>query len=269
MQCVAVFTDGNNAKNDFINYYKFYCNTLKKYENYLYPVRNYSDTVYCKKVGKTGVLLTVENLGFLEGNTDAIKSLKSVGVGMASLVWKKENAFAYPSSCDGYSRCVKPLKPCGVAAVEALDENKMIIDVSHLSDGGIYEILKNRKTPLVASHSASDAFFEHHRNLTDEQVRKISDCGGVVGVALYDEFLGTKDVLTGAALVIRRLIDIGGEGLVALGSDFDGVPKESQTVDCGCVPRLFDCLSRVGISARVVDLIAKENALRVIKDVLG
>lgn len=269
MQCVAIFTDGKNAKNDFVDYYNFYCETVKKFANRLIPVRNYADVLRCKEVGRTGVMLTVENLGFLDGDADSIKRLKKCGVCMTSLVWKGENAFAYASSYEGHKRCTKPLKPCGVAAIEALDQNKIIIDVSHLSDGGACEILKNRKTPVVASHSASDAVFEHHRNLTDGQVRKISDCGGVVGVALYDKFLGTKDVLEGATSVIMHLIDVGGEGVVALGSDFDGVPKESRTFDCCLIQRLFDCLSRNGLSERVIDLIAKENALRVINDVLG
>ena len=71
-----------------------------------------------------------------------------------------------------------------------MDSLKIIVDISHLSDGGADEILEGRKIPLVASHSNARAVCGNPRNLTDEQIKKIADCGGVIGINFYKKFLG-------------------------------------------------------------------------------
>ena len=115
-------------------------------------------------------MLTVENSGFTDGDEAKIKALKDIGVSMASLVWNSENSLAYPNA--EIKNSGKRLKERGRRAVELFDGLKIIIDVSHLSDGGVDEILERRKIPLVASHSNARALCGHRRNLTDKQIKK-------------------------------------------------------------------------------------------------
>lgn len=269
VQCVAVFTNGKNAKRKFNKYINFYCETLEKYADFLLPIKSYKDVVLAEKTGKIGLLLTVENLSFLGEEIEKIATLKMLGVGMASLVWNEENAFAYPvySGANDKKRSKKNLKTLGKRAVELLDENRIIIDLSHLSDGGVKEILKDRKTPLVASHSNCNAVCFHPRNLTDAQIKKIADCGGVVGVNFYDKFLGERGV-NGVLKHIEHLLNVGGEEVVALGSDFDGIPNDNTLNSCEYMCDIYRLLEVKSISPRIIEKIMQKNALRVIKDVL-
>lgn len=268
LQCVAVFTRGEKDEKKFFEYVKFFDQTLESNGQLACKINSFSDVEKARKDGKVALMLTVENLAFLQGDVRRVYDLKKLGVNMASLTWNFQNALAYPCAIDK-KRCLKRLKRAGVQAVEIMDECKMIVDLSHLSSGGIDQILSGRKIPLVASHTACFSLRKNPRNLTDGQIKKIADCGGVVGVCLYDEFLGDKDVFRGVYNHLKRLVDVGGEGVVALGSDFDGLPKESAQLSCKDVSSLLNYLKKKGVRQRVVELFAYKNALRVIKDVLG
>jgi membrane dipeptidase len=116
----------------YLNFYKSL--NIKK-------VLNYNDLMECVKGDEVGGILTVENLGFVEGNINYINKLAQEGVKIASLVWNNENALAYPNyNCDEkepdiFKRENRSLKFLGERVVELLDFNKIIVDVSHLSDG--------------------------------------------------------------------------------------------------------------------------------------
>lgn len=233
------------------------------------PVSSYSKLVAAQKAGKTACALTCENIGFTGGNYEYICSLKADGVIMASLVWNVENALAYPNVRTNGLRESLGLKECGRHAIDALDKNKIIVDISHLSDGGAEEILKNRKTPLVASHSCCNGVHADPRNLTDRQLKLIADCGGAVGVNFYKKFLGGEGSFKEICAHIKNIIDIAGEDTPAFGSDWDGVPEDGISV-CPCDMReLLQFLADEGINGRVLDKIAGKNFLRVFKEVCG
>ena len=65
----------------------------------------------------------------------------------------------------------------------------MIIDVSHLSDDGIYDVYNNTKKPFIASHSNARSICSHQSNLTDDMIKKIGERGGIIGVNFYSSFL--------------------------------------------------------------------------------
>ncbi|HAK43892.1 MAG TPA: peptidase M19, partial [Clostridium sp.] len=67
----------------------------------------------------------------------------------------------------------------GLETVEEMNKLGMIIDVSHLSDGGFYDVARYSKQPFVASHSNSRTICNHSRNLTDDMIRVLSEKGGV------------------------------------------------------------------------------------------
>ncbi len=110
--------------------------------------------------------------------------------------------------------------------------------------------------------------FDVSRNLTDGQIRLLADCGGVVGVNFCKDFLGmgttARDTLEEASLHIKHIIKVGGEDVIALGSDFDGIPAPAGLEDCTKIQSLFEFLLNNGISSAVLEKISYKNAARVL-----
>lgn len=260
-QCLAVFTEGESAALNFEKYLSFY------------------KSLGVRKITKSnelikafGVILTVENLGFIGSDLSRIAELSEAGVKMASLVWNCENALAYPNLIfkDGLPafevREGRGLKPLGKAAVELLDEHKIIIDISHLSDGGAEDILFKRKIPVVASHSNTAKVCNVSRNLTDPLIKKIADCGGVIGVNYCKDFLGEGETFDLIDRHIKHLIKVGGEDIIALGSDFDGIPAPPGLEDCTKVPALLERLNK-SLGCKVCEKLCYSNFERVFNEV--
>ncbi len=273
-QCFAIFTEGESAALNFEKYLAFYKENMRKLRHIAAPIENFNDFSRCKKEGKVGCILTVENLSFIGTDLQKIDRLKKEGVKMASLVWNNKNLLAIPNLVfeNGLplfeNRVEEGLSPLGKGAVERLDESGIIIDISHLSDGGAREILDGRKTPIVASHSNAQKVLNVCRNLTDELIKKIADCGGVIGINFCKDFLG-EPAFDCVLNNIRHMIDVGGEGVVAFGSDFDGIPVNPELPDCTRMPALLEFLGESGLPAATVEKLAYKNFLRVFKEVCG
>ena len=268
-QCFAIFTDGENARTSFEKYLNFFLASVKL--NGLTLVDSFRCLISPhQSIPK--VILTVENLSFTGGDLGQIAALKDKGFLMASLVWNNENDFAYPNLIfkDGVPDFSKSerrgLKEKGRQAVELLDSLKIIVDVSHLSDGGTDEILNNRKIPLVASHSGAREICPVARNLTDSQIKKIADCGGVIGINFCKDFLGGGEPFELVLRHLKHMIKTGGEGVVAFGSDFDGIPTVRGLEGCEKMPALIEYLEGE-IGRSITQKLCFENFARVLKEV--
>lgn len=272
-QCFAIFTEGASAAKDFEKYLSFYLKEIKNHPDKILPVISSKNLEKCVNSGILGGVLTVENLSFIGDDISKIPYLAEMGVKMASLVWNNENLLASPnlSFKNGIpqfsERCKKGLTDLGMQAVEELDGNGIIIDISHLSDGGAEDILRHRKIPVVASHSNAERVCGVCRNLTDELIKNVADCGGVIGVNYCPDFLG-GETFESVARHISHIINIGGVDCIALGSDFDGIPAPEGLEDCSKVENLLKFLeSRIGITA--LEKLAHLNFERVFKEVCG
>lgn len=271
-QCFAVFTQGDGSALRFEKYLSFFGSEIKRLgiKQILCP----TDLDDCIRSGKTGAILTVENLGFIDGDLKKAEALSSHGVKMASLVWNYENSLAMPNLkfADGVplfsERESGGLTSLGEKTVEILDALKIIIDISHLSDGGALQILKNRKIPLVASHSNAAAVCGVARNLTDSLIKEIADCGGVIGVNYCKDFLGRGATFADLLAHVKHIVNVGGEDAVALGSDFDGIPAPPDLEDCLKVPALLQYLQD-NLGYRLTRKLRHENFTRVFRAVCG
>jgi membrane dipeptidase len=168
----------------------------------------------------------------------------------------------------------KGLKPFGKDAVHRMNELGMVIDVSHLSDGGFYDVAAISEKPFVASHSNCRTLSPHQRNLTDDMIRTLAEKGGIAGINFGPEFLNaTTDIKENSAKLIsahaRHFINVGGSDCVALGSDFDGIQGNLEIGKVENMPLLFDQFSRDGLSDDIIEKIAWKNALRTLKNILG
>ena len=159
----------------------------------------------------------------------------------------------------------------GIEIVEKMEEEGIIVDVSHLSDAGFWDVAAITRKPFVASHSNARSICSHKRNLSDAQIRTIGERGGVIGLNYSDDFLENDPAnLSWDSFIrhIKHLINIGGEDVLALGSDFDGIETNRLLPHAGAMPRLFEAMAQNGIAPSVIDKMRGENALRVMKEVM-
>ena len=163
------------------------------------------------------------------------------------------------------------LKSFGKRMVEEMNELGMIVDVSHLSDGGFWDVAKISKKPFVASHSNARAVTNHPRNLTDSMIRTIAEKGGVIGINFCPSFLSDKKISTINGLLrhIYHIYQVGGEDVLALGSDLDGISGKIQLDGCDKISLLAESLKRYRMSDRVLEKMWYKNALRVFHDTLN
>ena len=222
-------------------------------------------------------ILTLEEGGVLNNRPERLSRLYENGIRLITLTWNYENCIGSPNSRDP-NVMKQGLKPFGIEVVKRMNELGMIIDVSHLSDGGFWDCIRYSRSPVVASHSNARSLCPHPRNLSDEMLRALGEKGGVAGVNFYSAFLKSS---TGRGKILRAdmddmirhirwMIDRAGEDAVALGTDFDGFEKEAlPEVISGVqdMERLWDAMRDSGITPRQIDKIASENVKRVMQEV--
>ena len=232
--------------------------------------KSYNDYIKNRKSEKISAFLTVEEGGIIGNDIYKLDRLYQNGVRLITLCWNYENSIGFPNSKNP-EIMKKGLKNFGFNVVSEMNEKGIIIDVSHLSDGGFFDVISHSKKPVVASHSSARALCSHPRNLTDEMIKALANCGGVAGVNFYPFFLsqsGKADVFV-LADHIEYMINAGGEDFVALGSDFDGFsPPLAGLENIGKTEFLLNTLKSRGISERQLEKLKFLNAERIIKEIL-
>ncbi len=240
------------------------------HSRYLRPACSAGDIERNRRDGYISAVLTVEDGALLEGDMDRLEALYKRGVRMLSLTWNYENCLGYPNS-EVAGLHALGLKPFGRQAVERMEELGIVVDVSHLSQGGFWDVAEQAKKPFAASHSCARALCDHSRNLTDQQLRAIGDCGGVCGVNFYSKFLRQGAELSAIDDIVRHMeyiANAAGIEAVALGSDFDGIDCELELGDCAGMPLLIDAMGR-RFNETQIEKICRGNALRLFRDVTG
>lgn len=234
--------------------------------------------------GRINAVLTVEGGGAIEGDLRTLDSLYASGVRMMTLTWNEQNELGFPNFPDYEGlftgrtsfwarETERGLTPFGFETVARMKELKMIVDVSHGSDKLFWDVKSALgKTPFVASHSNAECVYAHARNLLGEQIRAIAESGGVIGLNFCADFLsddksaeGQKQALLAHA---RAIVQLGGEDVLAIGSDFDGIPQNAYLRTPADMPDLFARLERE-FGVRIAEKIASKNALRVFREVCG
>ena len=178
-----------------------------------------------------GVILTVEDASCLEGNIDNVEKLFDNGIRVIGLTWNGKNQVASGSSCLGNED--EGLSEFGEKVVNKMNELGMIIDVSHLSEKSFYDVMKVTNKPIIASHSCAKSICNHRRNLSDDQIKLISNSGGIIGVNFYKEFLNKDmDKADVECLVkhIRHIYNVGGKECIGIGSDYDGMNMNTVAI---------------------------------------
>lgn len=244
--------------------------TLKENENRMAFAQSFEEMQENLQNGKMSAFLTMENGYAVRGKMENLKKFHDMGIGLMTLTWNDPNCFGQNHSGDRTLMQVG-LTDFGKEAISYMNELGIIIDVSHLSDGGFYDVAELAKKPFVASHSNCRELSPSTRNLTDDMIRVLANKGGVAGINFEPTFLNVdqKDIHSRVSRIcdhVEHFIKVGGTECVGIGTDFDGIGGEFEISDCTKMELFFDELHRRKIHQSVIEKIAYKNVARVIKD---
>lgn len=243
------------------------CTTqIHLYGEHIQHVLSYQDVESVYKSGKIGALMSIEEGGVLGGDLDKLKQAYQDGVRLITLTWNYPNGLGEPHCGEQH----KKLTQKGIEFVEAMQDLGIIVDCSHLNDAGTEQLGDILDVPFVASHSNAREVTAHTRNLPDNLIKLIANKGGVIGLNFAQSFLGTSPVSRIEDIVKHGLylINKGGEDVVALGTDFDGIKPDTEIKDASEMYRLYDAFREAGLSVDQCEKLFWKNADRLLKEIL-
>lgn len=246
---------------------KFYLELDKNIDS-IALATNCKDLTKNKQKGKISAFLTIEGGEAINGSLYNLRNFYRLGVRLITLTWNFPNEIGFPNCKDEY--VYRGLTSFGHELIGEMNNLSMIIDVSHLSDKGFYDVARISKKPFIASHSNSRTITNHPRNLTDEMIKILSQKGGVMGINFEKSFLGENIPAEVSDMInhIKHIRKVGGIDVIVIGSDFDGVELPSEITNIGEINKLAFELKKNNFSEDEIEKIFYKNALRVIKDTL-
>lgn len=272
-QTFALYVDISEIKNPYEYCMKMadkFHEEMSKNIDLIKFASNYDQIMQNQNDGLMTALLSIEEGAVLEGNIDNLQRFYDRGVRMITLSWNHENELSFPHNKEEFRE--KGLKDFGIEVVHKMNDLGMIIDVSHISDKGFYDVAKLSNKPFIATHSNARQITGHSRNLTDDMLKIIADKGGVTGINFFHSFLsntlGIESKIEYMVEHIKHIYNVAGIDAIAIGSDFDGIESDVDIKDASEMGKLYTPLKKAGFTEEEIEKIYYKNALRVIKDVL-
>ncbi len=209
------------------------------------------------------IVFAIEGGAALAGKLENIKKYREMGVRFLTLTWNGANEIGDGIKCEN----PKGLTEFGKKVIPQLEENGIIIDVSHASEPLFWDTAKLATKPFVATHSNSREICSNMRNLTDEQFKYICKIGGLVGLNFYKFFLaddGDAD-FSHIQKHLEHFLSLGGENIVALGSDFDGADMPDCIKGAESMADLYEYLLSKNYSEALLEKLFYSNAVEFLK----
>lgn len=211
--------------------------------------------------GLMSAVMTIEGPAGFGFDPALLEDLYNVGFRISTLGWNEKNPLTGSNVTGG------GLTDQGRAYVKEAQRLGMIVDVSHISDEGFWDIMDITQAPVIASHSNSRSVCDVSRNLTDDMFLAICKTGGVAGLNLYSQFVGNDPDLNSVCDHVFRFLDLDPSGKhISLGGDLDGcdsLPRGFEGIQD--YPKLAQKLLDRGLSEQTVSDIFWNNAVGVIE----
>ena len=221
-----------------------------------------ADVEAARRDGAAAALLGLEGAHALEGDLENLDRFARRGVRYLGLLHFSANEAGYPA----YGRGARDegLTAWGRELVARCESNGVLVDLAHINRRGFLDACSMAKKPLIVSHTGVLGAFRHWRNIDDAQLRAVADVGGCVGVIFCPRYLG-GDGLDPVVSHLRHIVDVVGEDVPALGSDWDGfIVPTRELADPTGLPRLTAALLDAGFSEKTIAKILRDNVLRVL-----
>lgn len=211
--------------------------------------------------GKMSAMLTIEGPAGFDFDPELLENLYQIGFRISTLGWNEQNVLTGSHVTGG------GLTDRGREYVREAQRLGMLVDVSHISDEGFWDIMEITQAPIVASHSNSRAVCNHSRNLTDDMFKAICQTGGVAGFNQCAPFIGEHPTLDTVCDHILHFLELDPSGKhIALGGDLDGcdeLPEGFEGVQS--YPAMAQRLLERGVSEQMLRDIFWNNALNVLR----
>lgn len=268
-QFFAIFAEASMAPEKVL--YQIFCEEYALFRREM--EKNCARVVHCRSAqeaeqafrsGRSAAFLSVEGAELLDCDLNRLEEAWKLGVRAVNLTWNHPNAL----SGTNLEEPERGLSPRGRAFAMRMQELGMLIDVSHLSDPGFWDVMELARKPVFASHSNSREVFFHTRNLTDSQFTAIIENHGVAGLNMYAAFLGDRPNLDTVIAHLEHFLALGGEKNVALGGDWDGcsaLPEGIRGIQD--LEKLYERLLRLNYSEALVRDLFYSNLMRVVREV--
>lgn len=211
-----------------------------------------------------------------ENGMELLKQYHDLGIKVFGLTWNTSNALGEGASRVYGDQDATPseggLTELGKEILEEMNRLGMVVDVSHMAESTFWDVIKNTRAPIMATHSGVYSLRNHPRNLTDSQLKALAKNGGVIGIVLYPEFLIDKYPDEPAYIKdyvdhIDYVVNLIGIDHVGIGSDFDGATLPIDLKDSSQTYRITEELIDRGYSRREIRKILGGNILRVLGEV--
>lgn len=239
---------------------------------------NSKDLIKNQNNGLLNAILSIEEGGVIDGVLSNVDYFYERGVRMICLNWNFINGIGHPnftlSEKPDFTKpnTEKGLTSFGIEVVKRMEKLCMIIDVSHLSDKGFWDVFNNTTKPFIASHSNARSICNHVRNLTDDMIKALSSRGGVMGLNFCTNFINSDANITYTSDIVKHalhIIEVGGIDCLAIGTDFDGIGRTTEIDHAGEMGKLYEAFKEAGLSDDDIEKIFYKNFLRVFEEVCG
>lgn len=263
-QCFACFTSTSEKYDPVIAFEKKLEAIIREVEKNTDLIRiaySASDIENNLQQGIMSAILTIEGPAGFGFDSGLLEDLYNVGFRITSLGWNEQNVLTGSHITGG------GLTELGKAYVREAQRLGMLVDVSHISDEGFWDIMDITQAPVIATHSNSRSVCNVSRNLTDDMFRAICSTNGVVGMNLYGAFIGAEPTLDALCDHIFHFLEMDPDCKhIALGGDLDGCDQL-----CGAIngiqdyPLIANRLSERGLSEEMIRNIFWNNAMEVFR----
>ncbi|MGM9592482.1 MAG: dipeptidase [Oscillospiraceae bacterium] len=221
---------------------------------------NSHDIISATGGGKIAVLLSVEGAEQIGD----IEMAYALGVRIVHITWNLDNELCGSAMGSGAG-----LSENGRTFVKKAQKLGIMLDMSHISEQGFWDVLEVSRKPVIAGHSNAKALCPAQRNLSDEQFVALKNQGGGAGINLYPDFLGLGRDIDAVFAHIEHFMALGGEKAVFLGCDLDGIdemPKGIHGVqDLG---KIYEVLLRHNYPESLVRDIFFNNIMNIMEKVM-
>ncbi len=223
--------------------------------------RTAAEAEQANRQGRAAAFLTVEGAELLDCDPDRLPQAARDGVVAINLTWNHANALSGAHA----DRPEQGLSAAGRLFVKKMEELRILVDVSHLSEAGFWDVAEMASRPFIASHSNAKSVWNQTRNLTNEQITAIIGNQGVIGLNFYEGFVGGSRDLDMVRAHLDCILELGGARNVALGGDWDGCDLIADLPAIDSLPRLYEYLLLHGYDEAVVQDLFYNNLMRVVR----
>jgi membrane dipeptidase len=162
---------------------------VEKYPDQLMLCTTASDIQSAKKQDKLCVFMGIEGGHAIEDSLYALHDFYRLGVRYMTLTHSNTNNWA-DACCSAAKH--NGLSDFGKEVVKEMNRLGMLVDISHVSDDTMNDVLDISIAPVFFTHSSARKLSDHKRNLPDEILKRVTKNGGVVMINFYPLFLDQR-----------------------------------------------------------------------------